>query len=114
MRLITAIAALPAVFALSFAAAGEYPLQIDSDTKSEYVVIEKAGTVDQPTLLLKRARAGAVSYSNRLFDCTHQSYKVLGSGESLDAVADSQPDDAMISAKKGTVAYQLWKHACGK
>ncbi|WP_295400480.1 hypothetical protein [uncultured Thiocystis sp.] len=114
MRPITTLAALPALFLLSSAFAGGYPLKIDSDTKAEYVVVEKAGTPEQPTLLLMRVRAGATSYSKRLFDCAAQSYKHLGSGESIEAVAESHPDDALVPAKEGMIAYQLWKHACGK
>jgi hypothetical protein len=114
MRPLIAIAALPAMFALSSALADEYPLAIDSDIKAEYFVVEKAGTPEQPTLLLKRVRAGATSYSKRLFDCAGVSYRHLGSGESVEAVAESRPDDELVPAKEGTIAYQLWKHACGK
>jgi hypothetical protein len=114
MHPITALAALPALFALSSASAEEYPLKIDSDIKAEYFVVEKAGTRQQPTLLLKRVRAGATSYSMRLFDCASQSYKQLGSGESVEALAESRSGDDLVPAEEGTIAYQLWKHACGK
>ena len=108
------IALFPALFALSSASAEEYPVKIDSDIKAEFFVVEKAGTPDQPTLLVKRVRPGATSYSKRLFDCAGQSYKQLGSGESIEALAESRPDDDLVPAQEGTIAYQLWKHACGK
>jgi hypothetical protein len=114
MRLFNALAALPALFAMSSASAEEYPINIDSGIKAEYFVVEKAGTPEQPTLLLKRVRAGATSYSKRLFDCEGQSYKQLGSGEDVAALAESRPDEEMAPAEEGTIAYQLWKHACGK
>ncbi len=114
MRPFIALAALPSLFALSSVSAEEYPLKIDSDIKAEYFVVEKAGTPEQPTLLVKRVRAGVTSYSKRLFDCAGQLYKDLGSGETVEAVAESRPDDDLVPAEEGTIAYQLWKHACGK
>lgn len=111
MRLMTALLGL---LALASAAADEYPLKIDTDLKAEYFVVEKAGTPEQPTLLLKRVRSGATSYSKRLFDCEGHAYKYLGSGDSLEAVAASKPDEELAPVQEGTIAEQLWKHACGK
>lgn len=111
MRLITAVLGL---CTLTSASAGEYPLPIQTDLKVEYFVIEKAGTPEQPTLLLKRVRSGATSYSKRLFDCKGHAYKFLGSGESLKAVAVSKADEELVPVQEGTIAEQLWKHACGE
>lgn len=105
--LIVALACVPA-------AADEYPLEIETDLKAEYFVVEKDGTPQQPTLLLKRVRAGSTSYSKRLFDCEARASKYLGSGETLEEVAASKPDEEMTPVAPGTIAEQLWKHACGK
>ncbi len=114
MRPFIALATLPALLALSSAQAEEYPLKIDSDIKADFFVVEKAGTPEQPTLLIKRVRAGTTSYSLRLFDCAGQSYKQLSSGESVEALTAPPVDDDLAPAEEGTIAYQLWRHACGK
>lgn len=109
-----ALAALAALFTLASASADEYPLPIESDIKAEYFVVEKAGTAERPTLLLRRVRHGATSYSLRHFDCAGQSYKQVSSGESVEALTPPPVDDDLAPAEEGTIAYQLWKHACGK
>ncbi len=111
MRLMTA---LLVALACTPAAADEYSLDIDNDLKAEYFVVEKAGTPEQPTLLVKRVRAGTTSYSLRLFDCEGQSYKKLGSADSVEALADVPLADDLVPAQEDTIAYQLWEHACGK
>ena len=116
MRLMTA---LLVALACTPAAADEYSLDIDNDLKAEYFVVEKAGTPEQPTLLVKRVRAGTTSYSLRLFDCEGQSYKKLGSADSVEALADVPLTDVpladdLVPAQDDTIAYQLWEHACGK
>jgi hypothetical protein len=109
MRLMTTLAAL---LACSAATADEYLLELDTDLKAEYYVVAKAGTPEQPTLLLKRVRGGATSYSKRLFDCAGRSYRELGSGEELDGVAAAESDDELIPVRENSIADQLLRHAC--
>ena len=111
MRLITILAALTAC---SATVADEYILELDTDLKADYYVVAKAGTAEQPTLLLKRVRGGAVSYSKRLFDCAGRSYRVIGSGEARDAVAAAESEGELIAVRENSIADQLLRHACSE
>jgi hypothetical protein len=94
--------------------AGEYPLPIESDITAQYFVVQKGGGSDQPFLLLKRVRPGGTSYSKRLFDCEARTYQTLGSWERPESVKAGCPDSDMRPVKEGSIAYQLWQHACGE
>jgi hypothetical protein len=100
--------------ALSIAYGDEYPLDINSDIKAEYFVVEKSGTPEQPTLVMKRVRAGATSYSKRSFDCEAATARSLGSAESLADLSSAGDSGEMAPVTEGTIAYQLWQHACGR
>lgn len=102
------------LIAASSAFAGEYPIAIKSDLKVEYFVVEKGGSPEQPSLLLKRVRPGGTSFSKRLFDCEASTYQQLGSWATLDAMVDACPESEMQPVEEGSIAYQLWQHACGK
>lgn len=111
---IRSIVALSGMLGILSAVAGETPIDIKTDLKGQYFLVEKGGTPEQPTLLVKRVRADAITYSKRLFDCAGHSYKDLGSGESIEAVAEFRPGEELVPVEEGTITYQLWKHACAK
>ena len=113
MRLCAALVGLMTVSSLM---AGEYPLAIESDMEVEYFVLEKAGSPAQMSLLLKRVRPGGTIYSRRLFDCEARTYQILGSWERLESMAQdsSCSESDMRPVEQGTIAYQLWQHACAK
>ena len=113
MRLFAAFLGL---MTTSLAFAGEYPLAIESDMEVKYFVLEKGGSPEQMSLLLKRVRPGGTIYSKRLFDCEARTYQLLGSSESLEsaAAATSCSESDMRPVEEGTIAYQLWQHACGE
>jgi hypothetical protein len=106
--------ALLGVCALSCAQADEYALDIRTDTGSAYFVVEKSGNPEQPVLVVKRVRAGATSYSKRMFDCDAGTTRSLGSSENLKDLTNACHEGDMIPVTEDTVVYQLWKHACGK
>lgn len=106
--------ALLGLCALSCTYADEYPLDIRTDTKSAYFVVEKSGSPEQPVLVVKRVRAGAASYSKRIFDCDAGTTGSLGSSESLEDLANGCGEGDMVPVTEDTVIFQLWKHACGK
>ena len=105
---------LLALIAALSAFAGEYPIAIESDLKVEFFVVEKSGSPEQPGLLLKRVRPGGTSYSKRSFDCEASTYQQLGSWATLDAVVETCPESEMHLVEEGSIAYQLWQHACGE
>lgn len=87
--------------------ADEYLLDIKSDIKADYLVVEKPGTREQPTLGVKRVRAGATNYSRRMFDCEARTAKILGPSKKLDDLANDSRDEIMDSVKEGIITYQL-------
>ena len=67
MRLLSVVSS---VLCVSSALAGEYPIAIQTDSRGEYFVVNKGGTPNNPTLLVKWVGAdGRPYYVKRLFDC---------------------------------------------
>jgi len=93
--------------------ADEIPIELESSTKSQYFLVEKSGTPEQPELVLKRVRAGSATYSRRVFDCATRQTRTIGSAESLEALGKTDGDAEMYIPAKGSVAYGLWNFACG-
>jgi hypothetical protein len=112
MRLFAAASGM-LVFSLAFAA--EYPIDIKTDLKgSKFFVGEKAGTENNPTLVVKRASGTKTSYTKRQFDCKARTVKTLGRGDSLEAMGKSEPDKEAFPIAEGSIPDQLAKHSCPK
>lgn len=94
--------------------ADEYALEVKTDLKAEYFVVARGGTPQQQIMLLKRVHPSGVTYSKRLFDCEARTYQRLGSWESLDAITADCPESEMRPIEEGTIADQLWQHACAE
>jgi hypothetical protein len=107
------LTALMGIFVLSPTYADGAPLKIVSSTNSQYYIVEKAGTTEQPELVLMRLRRGATSYSRYLYDCETHTTRMLGSAESLEAIANYRRKGDVLPVAEGTIAYQLWRYACG-
>ena len=107
------LTALMGIMALAHAYADGAPLKVVSSTNSQYFIVEKGGTAMQPELVLKRVRGGATSYSRYLYDCEARTTRTLGSAASLEAMPNPRWESAMLPVAEGTVAYQLWRYACG-
>ena len=111
MRSIAALAALLGVLPTF---ADETPIDIKTDLEGDSFIVEKGGTVSNPVLLVKRVAPNVTYYVKREFDCAAHSVRYLGEGESLEAVAASEPEAEMSPITKGSISDQLWKHACGE
>ena len=112
MRLI-ALMAVPLAAASAFAA--EYPIDIKTDLKgSKFFVVEKGGTENNPTLVVKRISGTKTSYTKRQFDCKARTVKILSRGDSLEALNKSEPDKEAFPIKENSIPDQLAKHACPK
>jgi hypothetical protein len=106
--------ALSGLLGASAAFAAEYPIDIKTDLKGQYFVVEKGGTANNPTLLVKRVWPKGTYYVKRWFDCKLGTFKFLGEGDTLDAVAKSQPDRDTRAIEQGSIADQLAHHVCPK
>lgn len=103
------------VFALvgaGAASAAEYSIDIKSDLEGKYFVVEKGGTANNPTLLVKRAWPKGSYFIKRWFDCKNWTHKILGEGETLEAMNKSEPEVETTANAEGTIPDQLARHVC--
>ena len=97
------------------ALAAEYPIQIKTDSRGEYFVVDKGGTANNPTLLVKWVgHDGKPYYVKRLFDCKARTAKYLGEGDTLEQAAKPLPDQEMFPLGEGSIESQLANHVCPK
>lgn len=92
--------------------AAEMPLHIPSDSKANYLVLEKGGSGPQRTIVTKRTGSSGTSYSKRLYDCSNGTVKYLGSGDSPEEMRRSKPDPRMGPIVEGSIAYYVGREAC--
>jgi hypothetical protein len=87
-------------------------LTVPSDPKGDFTILEKTGSGAERTIVTKRVGTSGTSYSSRLFNCSDSTVKYLGSGETLEAMAASQPDANMVPVVSGSIAYYVGLEAC--
>lgn len=104
--------ALLSIVVSTSAYAAEVPLNIPSDPKAEFFVLEKEGSSAERTIVTKRVGSSGSSYSKRLYNCHNNTVKYLGSGDSLSAMAASKPDPNMGPIVRGSIAYYVGREAC--
>jgi hypothetical protein len=94
------------------ARAEDTQIDIKTDVKGTYFLVEKAGTAANPTLIVKRARPGSDYYVKREFDCAAHTVRNLGEGESLEATAEAQSNVEAGPIQAGSISDQLSRIAC--
>jgi hypothetical protein len=108
-------AALSGMFVFSLVSAAEYPIDIKTDLKgTTFFVVEKGGTENNPTLVVKRVNPARTTYTKRLFDCKAHTVRYLGEGDSLEAIAKATPEKDAYPIAEGSIPDQLAKHVCPK
>ena len=113
MRLSVAVLGLSVGLGVSIACAAEYPIEIKTDLDAKFYVVEKGGSADYPTLVVKRQRfSGGPFFTKRVFDCKNHSLQVLGAGATLEEMAKAKPDPQSYPVEEGSIGAQLWRHAC--
>ena len=88
------------------------PLDVPSDAKAQYFVLEKGGTPERPTILTKRVGSSGTSFSRREIDCVAQSVRYLGTGDTREQMNASTPDASMAPIVPGAIADYVAKEAC--
>jgi len=106
--------ALTALLALPPAWAAEEPVKLKLKASGEYFLMERAGTAQLPTMVVKRIGPSGTTYSRRAFDCAAKTAMLLGSGDSLETMAKDQPEASQTPLRKDSVTEQLWRIACAK
>lgn len=104
---------LLSVTMLSFsAAAGTYQIEVPTDSKATYTVLEKGSQGSLRTITTKREGSSGVSFSQRIYNCDSSEVKYLGSGDSLEEMKNSKPDPEMSPIVSESIAYYLGREAC--
>jgi hypothetical protein len=93
-------------------AQGGQTLAVPSDAKAQYFVLDKSGGVNSRVIVTKRVGSSGISYSRRLYNCSYNTVKYLGSGDSLAAMDASSPDANMSNVNAGSTAYYVGLEAC--
>jgi hypothetical protein len=97
------------------ALAAEYPIEINTDIKGKYYIVEKTGTSNNPVLVTKQVRPNATThYIKRWFDCKNQTVRYLGEGDTLEELNKAAPEPDSTAIEEGSIPDQLAKHVCPK
>ncbi|MFZ1537075.1 MAG: hypothetical protein WAT23_06810 [Chromatiaceae bacterium] len=106
------IVALTGLVGTLSAAADDTPVDIKTDLEGQYFLVEKGGTTTAPTLLVKRVASYGTHYVERQFDCEAKTERYLGEGDSIKAVAASEPETEATAINAGSIADQLLQYVC--
>lgn len=89
-------------------------IAIDTGFNGQFFIADKTGTQLRPVVLVKRVDEEYVYYVKREFDCETHQVRYLGEGESLGAVAASEPDppSGMEQIRPGSIADQIAGYVC--
>lgn len=87
-------------------------LSIPSDPGVQYVVLEKKSNGAERTIVTKRIGTSGASYSTRLFDCSKNTFKYLGDGDTIAEMNSSKPDTSMGPIIKESITYYIGLEAC--
>lgn len=108
-RLVFAIGML-ATSIVSFAA--ERDLTIPTDAKAKYTILEIGGKWPNRTIVTKRAGSSGTSYSKRIYNCSNNTVKYLGSGATLTEMGRSNPDPKVAPIVQQSIADYVGRQAC--
>jgi hypothetical protein len=100
---------------IPFAAhADDIPLDIKTDLKGKFYLVEKAGSTDNPTLVIKSVVGDYNDYSKREFDCTAHTVRYLSTGKNLQQMVLIQPESEMSAITPDSINDQLLRLACSE
>ena len=110
MQRIVFVIALLTASAASFAA--EKPQVVPTDAKAKYTILEIGGQWPNRTIVTKRIGSSGTSYSKRIYNCSNNTVKYLGSGDTLADMAQSKPDPKMAPIVPQSIADYVGRQAC--
>jgi hypothetical protein len=88
------------------------PLDIKTDLDAAYFLIEKGGTDNNPTVVVKRTGPGDLYYTKREFDCAAHTVRYLGEGATLEAMENAEPATDAHPLKADSIPEQLSRLVC--
>lgn len=92
--------------------AADKTLVIPTDAKATYSILGIAGEWPNRTIITKRVGSSGTSYSKRLYNCSNHTVKYLGTGNTLEEMAESKPDKNMAPIVPKSIADYVGSHAC--
>ena len=101
-----------ALIAIPVVHAEETPLDIKTDLDAAYFLVEKGGTDNNPTLVVKRTGPGDLYYTKREFDCAAHTVRYLGEGATLEAMEGSKPVKDAYPIGADSIPDQLYRLVC--
>lgn len=96
----------PAAFAV------EKSMAIPTDAKAKYTILETGGKWPNRTIVTKRVGSSGTSYSKRLYNCSNNTVKYLGTGDTLAEMARSKADPKMSPIVGQSIADYVGRQAC--
>jgi hypothetical protein len=108
-RLVIAIALL---VTSAVARSAETPLTVPTDAKAKYSILEIGGKFPNRTIVTKRVGSSGTGYSKRLYNCSNNTVKYLGTGDTLADMAGSKPDVSMAPIVSMSIADYVGREAC--
>lgn len=92
--------------------AEDTPIDIKTDIKGQYLLVEKGGNAANPTLVVKRTGLGNDHFVKREFDCAAHTVRYLGEGETLEEMNTALPEKEVSPIGEGSIPDQLSKLVC--
>lgn len=92
----------------------EVAINVPSDLKAKYFVMEKTTSGNTVTITTKRVGPNGTSYSRRLYNCANATFKYLGDGDTYADMEKSKPDSKMSPLTGGSVSAFIGLEACKK
>jgi len=112
MKHILLIAILSFIAAPAVAQAAELKLHIPSDPKASYTILERSRSGDEAIIVTKRVGSSGESFSKRLYNCSNNTVKYIGTGDTIESMNASKPDPKMAPIFDKSIAYYVGKEAC--
>ena len=92
--------------------AAEKAMAVPTDAKAKYTILETGGKWPNRTIVTRRIGSSGTSYSKRLYDCSNNSVKYLGTGDTLTEMAQSKADPRMAPIVEQSIADYVGRQAC--
>lgn len=90
----------------------EKAMSVPTDAKAKYTILETGGRWPDRTIVTKRVGSSGISFSKRLYNCSNNTVKYLGTGETLAEMARSRPDQKMAPIVSQSIADYVGRQAC--
>jgi hypothetical protein len=94
------------------AIAADTPLHIPTDANAKYTILEIGGEWPDRTIVTSRVGPSGSSFSKRLYNCSANTVKYLGTGDTLAEMASSKPDPNMAPIVPQSIADYVGRQAC--